>query len=520
MVIGEENLKTPNVQEPNSNHRNEAPIISRTGSSHPAVNSEADEPSPSAKKPPSQKEAILSVAQRIASPSLPCSDLDVWGVLTAVSNNARKRIQSAQEEAQAKVSALELEINAAMRVLDFERRRLKAARERIMLQKSSGADRVVVSEVFHDTIQSLPLGKPILQLSDWGSLKSKFPSRETQLQVLYSTTEEMSVLFAKQQEQLKAMQRTLEDEENYANAYLDADPNIPAVHRDGTVAREMKAAGYQTTHAMRAGSATSAQRWPVSLKSMSAKSKAEMIINIPRKLSSQMKTVSLRAAGLVLIWVGVDTAPILEGDAGGTEWVPETESPGADEDANVQDTEQVQMRSEHSQQHHQSNSQSRVMKAMDDTEPGSTVRTAHLLASEVAGSWAWSRVGDEGAHAALHDSNATVAEIQSSPSGAPTSGPHQGDCWALSNMVGIMAPDLKKQFGGAFGDESQDQETKVLNSDSDKEDCSNDNDDNVVGTDGESTSDAETQDNGPIDEDKDSKEAMDEDDDDNQEDSV
>ncbi|KAL5538184.1 hypothetical protein UlMin_043682, partial [Ulmus minor] len=41
--------------------------------------------------------------------------------------------QAAREEAWAKVSALELEINAAMRDLDFERRRLKGARERIML---------------------------------------------------------------------------------------------------------------------------------------------------------------------------------------------------------------------------------------------------------------------------------------------------------------------------------------------------------------------------------------------------
>ncbi|KAJ0803317.1 putative transcription factor interactor and regulator FHA-SMAD family [Helianthus annuus] len=86
----------------------------------------------------------------------------------------RKELESekaAREEAWAKVSALELEINAAMRDLEYEKRRLKAARERIML-------------------------------------------RETQLRAFYSTTEEISSLFAKQQEQLKAMQRTLEDEEN------------------------------------------------------------------------------------------------------------------------------------------------------------------------------------------------------------------------------------------------------------------------------------------------------------------
>ncbi|KAK7289746.1 hypothetical protein RIF29_03642 [Crotalaria pallida] len=49
----------------------------------------------------------------------------------------RKELESekaAREEAWAKVSVLELEISAAMRDLDFERRRLKAARERLMLR--------------------------------------------------------------------------------------------------------------------------------------------------------------------------------------------------------------------------------------------------------------------------------------------------------------------------------------------------------------------------------------------------
>ncbi|KAJ8565438.1 hypothetical protein K7X08_008014 [Anisodus acutangulus] len=44
--------------------------------------------------------------------------------------------QAAREEAWATVSALELEISAAMRDLDFERRRLKGARERIMLRET------------------------------------------------------------------------------------------------------------------------------------------------------------------------------------------------------------------------------------------------------------------------------------------------------------------------------------------------------------------------------------------------
>ncbi|KAK4371985.1 hypothetical protein RND71_007369 [Anisodus tanguticus] len=59
--------------------------------------------------------------------------------LEHVRNMLSKELESekaAREEAWAKVSALELEISAAMRDLDFERRRLKGARERIMLRET------------------------------------------------------------------------------------------------------------------------------------------------------------------------------------------------------------------------------------------------------------------------------------------------------------------------------------------------------------------------------------------------
>ncbi|KAK8968516.1 hypothetical protein KSP40_PGU004419 [Platanthera guangdongensis] len=89
--------------------------------------------------------------------------------------------KAAREEAWAKVSSLELEIAAAIRDLSTEKQRFQGARERIIL-------------------------------------------RETQLRAFYSTTEEISSLFSKQQEQLKAMQKTLEDEENYENSLFAIDP--------------------------------------------------------------------------------------------------------------------------------------------------------------------------------------------------------------------------------------------------------------------------------------------------------
>ncbi|GAB4861877.1 hypothetical protein Ancab_037132 [Ancistrocladus abbreviatus] len=426
--------------------------------------------------------------------------------------------KSAREEAWAKMSALELEINAAMRELDFERRRLKAARERIML-------------------------------------------RETQLRAFYSTTEEISVLFAKQQEQLKAMQRTLEDEENYENASLDVDLSLPPARCDGNVAREMEAPGYRTTSTTRAGSATSAQRGArdqVDTSSDEASVTEKHDCDIRSQDDNQNTQEAdfpnedclLKGGGFGSAIDGVDTANFDE-DAGGTERVPETESPGAvgersidlnkhntfaGETMPLEDTEQVQVRCEDSQQHSQSNNQERVLKAIEDTQPGDTIRTVDLLASEVAGSWACStapsvhgenetpgsREIDEEAHVALHDCSALVAESQSAPPGAPTARLQQdNDRWALSNMVGIMAPDLREQFGSAVGDGSQDGETKVPNSDSDTESYADDNNNAVVGADGESTSDSETQGNDdPIDEDKDNEEAMEEDDEATQEDSV
>ncbi|RLN39587.1 myosin-11 isoform X2 [Panicum miliaceum] len=101
--------------------------------------------------------------------------------------------KAAREEAWAKVSALELEIAATIRDLSIEKQRYQGARERIIL-------------------------------------------RETQLRAFYSTTEEISSLFAKQQEQLKAMQRTLEDEENYENTLTSVDLNkVPITTDDARV---------------------------------------------------------------------------------------------------------------------------------------------------------------------------------------------------------------------------------------------------------------------------------------------
>ncbi|PPE00179.1 hypothetical protein GOBAR_DD02832 [Gossypium barbadense] len=410
------------------------------------------------------------------------------------SANARK---AAQEEAWSKVSVLELEINAAMRDLDYERRRLKGARERIML-------------------------------------------RETQLRAFYSTTEEISILFAKQQEQLKAMQRTLEDEENYENTSVDIDLNAPDMNTYRTIRREKTATGYNGNGATKAGSSTSAQRVNSSSDEVSATEKNDCGIR-SQEVGENTQEAEFTSAdpfvkgGFGSDIDGVGTAPVHEGDTIGTERVLETESLGIEVERNVdlnrcgtlgrdtmefdcetdahESNNQIQTTHPDASIHSQSNKPYETQNSVADTQPGGTIRTAELLASEVLGSWAYStnpsvhgenespKIGDNNddcvmALLALHDSSGVVAESQSTPSSKAAPSRRIVEHQALSEMIGIVAPDLKEQFLGATADDLDQQRTKQsFISDSDTEDCtdSNDENNNEVAAKSGSISDAETE---------------------------
>ncbi|KAG6734203.1 hypothetical protein I3842_01G262200 [Carya illinoinensis] len=467
--------------------------------------------------------------------------------------------QSAREEAWAKVSALELEINAAVRDLDFERQSLKGARERIML-------------------------------------------RETQLRAFYSTTEEISVLFAKQQEQLKAMQRTLEDEENYDNTSVDMDLNVPngVINESG----EKEATVFCSKVTAKAGPATSAQGFKrnqieTSSNEGSTTEKHDCDFRTQEECQNTQEEEFTSAdhgvkAGFGSEIEGIGTAPVLEGDAFGTERVLETESPGIDNDrsidlrkcstlagetmqlddeAHVQDTDDRTL-CQGAMRHSQSNNPCENLKSMEDTEVGGTIRTADLLASEVAGSWACStapsvhgenesprsRGNDkedaaaqhdsnvqvaesqsspcseaiskrwkestrstgnaEGGAVALHDSNVQVAESQNAPSSEAVARRRNHERQALSEMIGIVAPDLKGQFGSSMDNDcDQGRENQGSASDSDTESCTDD-DDCEVDVKGISISDAETVDSDQAEEDHKPDDAMNEDDEATQEDSL
>ncbi|GER57487.1 SMAD/FHA domain-containing protein [Striga asiatica] len=363
-----------------------------------------------------------------------------------------EREKAAREEAWAKVSALELEISAAVRDLDFERRRLKAARERIML-------------------------------------------RETQLRAFYSTTEEISVLFAKQQEQLKSMQRTLEDEENYETTSTDFDGNRN--HRSSAGDEEEEARQSNTTAKGRDESSSDEASVTEKHECNNVQSQGE---NGPNTQEVEFVGPLLEdgkgAFGSDIN--GVGTQPELShGDLIGTEQIPETEGGCPAETERVMETESQNARhlNSNSTMHTDNNKKnidedngnknrsqsSSPVEAGDtmeeETEEGGTIKTNDLLASEIAGSWACSTAPsvhgeNEYPHSPTHDSSSLVAESQHIPltksGGDVDRMSHERR--ALSEMIGIVAPDLREQFSLAVGPEegvASDSESKGCNEDDD-----------------------------------------------------
>lgn len=91
------NPQTPIASKPSPNpNKDELRASQASNSSHPGNNEDknnfaAHHPSPN--NPQKAEEFILSVASNIASQPLQYSDPDVWAVLTAISDKARKRRQ-------------------------------------------------------------------------------------------------------------------------------------------------------------------------------------------------------------------------------------------------------------------------------------------------------------------------------------------------------------------------------------------------------------------------------------------
>ncbi|XP_010506489.1 PREDICTED: intracellular protein transport protein USO1-like isoform X2 [Camelina sativa] len=281
--------------------------------------------------------------------------------------------QAAREEAWAKVSALELEISAAVRDLDVERQRHRGARERIML-------------------------------------------RETQMRAFYSTTEEISALFAKQQEQLKTMQRTLEDEDTCDNTSQDIDLNPITRSPNRANTQEDRRATYHSNCAARTSLSTSGKRstrnevLDTSCEDADATQKHDCEIMSQEGQNTQEAEYTSSENFVKGVFgsdiEGVGTAPTLGTDPVGTEQVNETQSPGNDYERSDQlrnsiilasDTMQIGCETQvHESVQNQDDGAVILLRNPNDrrdtqdTEGVGTVRTSDLLASEVAGSWAHS----------------------------------------------------------------------------------------------------------------------------------
>ncbi|CAH1412111.1 unnamed protein product [Lactuca virosa] len=339
--------------------------------------------------------------------------------------------QAAREEAWAKVSALELEINSAMRDLEYEKRKLKAARERIML-------------------------------------------RETQLRAFYSTTEEISLLFAKQQEQLKSMQRTLEDEENYENISLDINPNIN--NHTNSLHQNKQPINSHGSGGSKAADSTTSTKKPDNNHPETSTDEDEASMTEKHGCGARNQETCEETQEAEF---GQSDPPGTKGgfgsDIDGFNTAPiGTETQGLDQnidlnklvdDTMVIDDETERVKIDNSHLHH------RVV-VEEDTEAGDTIKTGDLLASEVAGSWACSTApschGENespgsggGGGGGLNDS--VVAESQT---GVGRNHEHE----AITKMIGIVAPEMKGEFGGVIESDSE----KAVVSNSDTEDCTED----------------------------------------------
>lgn len=85
-----EDLSTPPASNPTPNPKNNEPGTSQASNSCNPNNGDVTPSTVKSKKP---EEFLLHVAAKIASQPLQYSDPDVWAVLTAISDKARKRRQ-------------------------------------------------------------------------------------------------------------------------------------------------------------------------------------------------------------------------------------------------------------------------------------------------------------------------------------------------------------------------------------------------------------------------------------------
>ncbi|KAL9690232.1 hypothetical protein QQ045_010629 [Rhodiola kirilowii] len=338
--------------------------------------------------------------------------------------------KSAREEAREKVSNLELQMNAAMHDLEYERRKLKGARERIML-------------------------------------------RETQLRAFYSTTEEISGLLVKQQDQLKSMQKTLEDEENYENASVDSELSPVPWRRISNALQEKQTKACQS-NSTEAGSSALAQRNLVKTFSQDITATEKQDCDVRTSECQHTQEVdSANADPFVKGGFGSaingEIEPVLDINLEETEQVMETECQTTyvesyidmnkwaglagetmpdDEHAPQKDVTELAPVMHEAFDNHTNN-----IDVLEDTEVRDVITTQDLMASEVIGSWACSTapsVHDENYSQKSKDNdNEGVVGLMALYNSSSQAESQNDEHYALSRMIRAVSSDLKDQLSEA-----------------------------------------------------------------------
>lgn len=331
------------------------------------------------------------------------------------------------------------------------------------------------------------------------------------------------------------MQRTLEDEENYENISVDINPNIDNGNRIDSIHQSKEANGSQCSGSMKAADSSTSTKTRGENQvetlneeaSVTEKHDCDARNQETCEETQEAEFTSGEPSAKGAFGSDIDaghTAPIGTEQILGTEQIMETETQGHDQNVDlnklVGDTMVIDDDDEEEEEGVKVDNGENLHQSKDpieeDTEAGDPIRTADLLASEVIGSWACSTApschGDNeslgsggfdkgnrgsagGGGGVLQDSACIAAESQ-------TGGGRNLEHEALTTMIGIVAPEMKGQFGGTIESDSD----KAVASNSDTEDCTEDED-------GES--DAEIQGrHSPSHNDNNVVELMDEDDDD------
>jgi hypothetical protein len=208
------------------------------------------------------------------------------------------------------------------------------------------------------------------------------------LRAFYSTTEEISALFARQQEQLKAMQRTLEDEDRYENTLTDIDINqMPP--RKVNARNEDACPNTGTREVSQECVAESSSRGSADDDASTTEKNGDD--NDTQDLECTTVDQSVQVIG-TNVDGGVSTAVAHEKEQTDTERVIETESQAGDGTVRKccnmeEDTMQLDEETIPVENFTEPITRPEAEPRLEDTEP-CQVQTADLLTSEAVGSWA------------------------------------------------------------------------------------------------------------------------------------